>query len=158
MSSFPSAATARYLIRRRSSIIEAALERLVEARAPHYASAETGDARLRLGRLYDGVVDALATRDVSSLLDYVRGLADERYAAGYDLGELQTAFNVLEEAIWRHLLAGVPSPSCGEALGAVSTVLGMAKDALARRYVELAAHGRAPALDVGALFAGTDRH
>jgi hypothetical protein len=150
-------ATVRFLAQRRTAILDAALDGLAGARAPHYAGTDAHEARVRFERLFDGVVDAVATRDVSSLLELVRRLADERYEAGYDLGELQTAFNVLEEAIWRRLLEDFPPSPCADALGTVSTALALAKDALARRYVDLVAERRARALDVGALFAGTER-
>jgi hypothetical protein len=39
-------------------------------------------------------------------------------------------------------------------LGLVSTILGAAKDALAREYVSLATHRHAGSLDLRALFAG----
>jgi hypothetical protein len=48
---------------------------------------------------------------------------------------------------------GVP-----ETLGLVSTILGAAKDALARKYVSLATNTHAPSLDMQALFAGTEGH
>jgi hypothetical protein len=41
-------------------------------------------------------------------------------------------------------------------LGLVSTILGAAKDAVARRYVSLAAHTHARSLDLRALFTGID--
>ena len=40
------------------------------------------------------------------------------------------------------------------ALGLVSTVLGAAKDSLARAYVSLASQTKAPSLDLSALFKG----
>jgi len=45
-----------------------------------------------------------------------------------------------------------------ETLGLVSTILGAAKDALARKYVSLATDTHAPSLDLHALFTGTERN
>ena len=90
------------------------------------------------------------------MIAYAQSLAEERFEAGYDLVEVQTAFNALEEASWRRVLADLDPTEFADALGLVSTLLGAGKDALARRYVSLAADTHAPSLDVRALFAGTD--
>ena len=47
-------------------------------------------------------------------------------------------------------------PSLASLLGLVSTILGAAKDAVARRYISLAAHTHARSLDLRALFTGLD--
>lgn len=77
-----------------------------------------------------------------------------RLESGYDLVEVQTAFNALEVAVWTHLLAGVEPAELARALGFVSTLLGAGKDVLAREYVSLATDAHAPSLDLYALFAG----
>ncbi len=79
-----------------------------------------------------------------------------RFEAGYDLSEVQAAFNALEGATWSRILADLEAGDLAEALGLISTVLGAAKDALGREYVSLATHTRAPSLDLKALFAGTE--
>jgi hypothetical protein len=69
---------------------------------------------------------------------------------------VQSAFNSLEEVVWARMLAELPPAELAEALGLVSTVLGAGKDALARRYVSLAARTHAPSLDLSALFTGIE--
>ncbi len=81
-------------------------------------------------------------------------VADDRFHAGYAIREVQIAINVLEESIWNHIVANVPPNELARALGLVSTVLGAAKDALARAYVSLASQTKAPSLDLSALFKG----
>jgi hypothetical protein len=81
-------------------------------------------------------------------------VARERFEAGYDLSEVLTAFNVLEEAIWTRVLAELPPSEYAEALGLISTVLGTGKDALACRYVTLASKVKATSLDLQSLFTG----
>jgi hypothetical protein len=83
-------------------------------------------------------------------------VAQKRFNAGYDLSELQTAFNAVEEATWSRVFAELQPAQFAEALGLVSTILGAAKDALARKYVSLATNIQAPSLDLQALFAGTE--
>ena len=79
---------------------------------------------------------------------------EKRYTAGFDLWEVQTAFNVLEEAIWVRVFKSVPPDALAEALGLVSTVLGAGKDTLARKYVSLASKTKAPSLNLQSLFSG----
>ncbi len=80
---------------------------------------------------------------------------DDRFGAGFGIGEVQTAFNVLEESMWHHVVAGVPNDDMAESLGLLTTVLGVGKDALARAYVSLASHEHVSSLDLRALFQGT---
>jgi hypothetical protein len=70
---------------------------------------------------------------------------------------VQTAFNTLEEAMWKRVVADVPPAELAEAIGLLSTTLGFGKDALARRYVSLASARHVPTLDLSALFVGTER-
>ncbi len=51
-------------------------------------------------------------------------------------------------------MRNTPPDELAEALGLVGTVLGAAKDALARAYVSLAGKSKAPSLDLSALFEG----
>ena len=85
---------------------------------------------------------------------YAETVARERYEGGFDVFEVQTAFNVLEEATWRHVVASVDPAGLGEAIGVVATVLGAGKDTLARTYVALATKRHVPSLDLTALFRG----
>jgi hypothetical protein len=90
------------------------------------------------------------------MIDHSGTVARERFSAGYDLWEVQTAFNVLEEIIWQRILRELPPAEYAEALGLVSTVLGTGKDTLARVYVTLASKSRTPTLDLRSLFTGTE--
>lgn len=145
----------RLLSRNRVAIVQAAEGALERARPPHYEAAGTEEVHRRLDALFDRVQSALAERDLDPVVAYAREVAEQRFAAGYDLSEVQTAFNALEEAIWTQALAELEPSQLAEALGLVTTVLGAGKDALARRYVSLAADTHAPSLDLRALFAGT---
>ena len=73
------------------------------------------------------------------------------------MDEVQTAFNVLEEAIWKRIETEIPHDDLARSLALVSTVLGSGKDRLARSYVALATQSQVPALDVQALFRAPDR-
>ena len=144
--------TTRFLEQQRGRILGDAAAGA--AGAPRYAAAGAVETTQRLERLFDELVTAVDGHDLAAIVAYARGLAHARYAAGYDLSEVQVAINALEESVWRRVFADAPPDLVGAALREVSTVLGAAKDALAREYVTLASSTHAPALDVSALFTG----
>ena len=148
--------TAEFLVREREVIVRDAEQALTLLRERHYESAGAGEVRRRLDTLFDHLVAAVETRDLTSVIAYARDIAEGRFADGYDLSEVQAAFNVLEAATWSRILASLEPAQLAEALGLVSTVFGAAKDALGRTYVSLATRARAPSLDLRALFSGTD--
>jgi hypothetical protein len=151
------AATAGFLKRHRGDIVADAEAGLARVHSRHYESAGEEAVHARLVLLYDHVLDALAHRDLAPTIAYAEQVAEERFAAGYDLAEVQAAFNALEEATWSRVFAELEPAQYADALGLVSTILGAAKDALARRYVSLATDTHTPSLDLQALFAGTER-
>ena len=112
--------------------------------------------RQRLGDLHDLVVAAIRDRDLTGVVSYAHEVAVERFNAGFDISEVQTAFNSLEEAMWRRLVADEPHAELAQAIGLLSTVLGAGKDSLARTYVSLAGHRHVSSLDLTALFRGTN--
>ena len=143
------------LQRERPPILAAAETALIRSRARHYSSAGDEEIHQRLSALFDQLVDGLAARDLGPIISYAEQVADERFAAGYDLSEVQVAFNALEEATWSCVLRELGPSEFAEAIGLISTVLGAGKDALARKYVSLAADTRVTSLDLRALFGGT---
>jgi methylmalonyl-CoA decarboxylase len=69
-------------------------------------------------------------------------IAAHCYAAGIDLTEVQGAFNVLAEALWRHLADALAGEQLVQELGLLNAIVGAGKDAMARIYVALATGGR----------------
>lgn len=148
--------TAEFLTSGRDEIVGAAQGALTRAHSRHYEAADEREVRQRLELLFDEVLRAVRERDLGGIVAHARQVAEERFAAGYDLSEVQAAFNALEEATWSRVFTDLEPSEYAEALGLISTVLGAAKDALARRYVSLATEAHAPALDMTALFAGAE--
>jgi hypothetical protein len=143
-----------FLEQRRQRIVNESAESVHRAHLRHYEA--EGSARPRLDALFGLLLESLSKRDLQPIVGYATMVAEERFAAGYGLSEVQTAFNVLEETTWTTVLAEIRPQELAEALGLISTVLGAGKDALARAYVSLAARSHAPSLDLRQLFAGTD--
>jgi methylmalonyl-CoA decarboxylase len=69
-------------------------------------------------------------------------IAAHSYAAGIDLTEVQGAFNVLAEVLWRHLTGALDGEQLIQALSLLNAIVGAGKDATARTYVALATSGR----------------
>jgi hypothetical protein len=149
-------AAALYLAARREAILAGAAE-LLAARAPRYQRAGQAAIESRLEALYACLVRVLVTGELTPLLEHARSVADTRFRTGVGLGEVQAAYNALEEAIWRRVLADGNPRRYAVVLPSVSAAVGAAKDALARDYVELAARAQAPSIDVDALARGLGR-
>lgn len=143
------------LERSRAEVVGEAVEGLTHARLKHYPS--NGDEnRERLTQLFDLTVECVRSRNLNPMIEYAEALGKERHRMGFDLHEVQTAFNVLEEVIWKHITAELAPQLYPEAFGLTSTVLGAGKEALAVEYVALAGRGRKPeTLDLSALFTST---
>jgi len=140
----------------RDPILEEAHAALERRHLVHYEAAGRDVRRQRLARLLDLAIAAVADHNLTALLAHAGSVGRERFAAGFDLLEVQAAFNVLEEAIWRAIVAALPPADLAQALGLVGTALGAGKDRLAATWVELASRNRTPTLDLRALFAGTE--
>jgi hypothetical protein len=137
------------------AVVDEAAGALERSHLPHYEEVGTEERRRRLQRLFDVTLLALRTRDLRPMTDYAEAVASDRFQAGVDIAEVQTAFNVLEEVLWRRTVAAAAPDQLAEPVGLVSTVLGAGKGSLARTYVALASRGRVPSLDLTALFRGT---
>jgi hypothetical protein len=138
-----------------AEIIEQASQALERSHLPHYERAGGDIDRQRLQDLFDVVIACLERRELAPVTDYAEAIASKRHDAGYGIGEVKTAFNVLEEAMWRTIVAATPPDQLAEPIGLLATVLGAGKDALACAYVSLATRQHVPSLDLRALFEGT---
>jgi len=138
----------------RELIIDQAYAALDRAHPAHYEAVGEPVTRQRLADLFDRVQRAVHDRDLTPVVRAAEQIAEERFHAGFDISEVQTAFNALEEAMWRRVVAVEPPAELAECIGLLATVLGAGKDALARSYVSLASHRHVPSLDLSALFQG----
>lgn len=142
------------LAQHRAEVLDEAMAGLSRSHPAHYERSGEEFTRERLAELFDIVVTALRDRQLEPVARYGEAVAEQRFETGFGIAEVQTAFNVMEEAIWRRVVAAVRPDELAEALGLVGTVLGFAKDALARRYVSLASERHVPSLDLTTLFTG----
>ena len=138
------------------SILAQATHAVTRAALPHYPTSSPDTVRDRLSRLLQLTGEAVNRRNLGPILKYAQQLGEERFQAGYPLHEVQTAINVLEEALWEHCVRLLPASELPEALGLCSTALGETKDVLARTYVSLASGTHVPSLNLQALFEGIE--
>ncbi|MBP6472843.1 MAG: hypothetical protein KBE23_22565 [Chloroflexi bacterium] len=136
-------------------ILDEAVEALARSQLRHYTAAGAAWNRQRLQNLFNFTRDCVRKRTLMPLVEHMELIAQERFEAGFDIHEVQTAVNVLEESIWQQINHTLPPSEYAEAFGLISTVLGAGKDALAQSYVTLASHTKAPSLNLNALFQGT---
>ena len=141
---------------RADDILAEAYQAMSRAHLKSYETAGPEQMQQRLKTLYELVVQCVRERNLTPMRVRAKAVAAERFASGFDLWEVQTAVNVLEEAIWLRILKELQPAQLAEALGLVSTVLSAGKDTLARAYIGLASKTHAPSLNVQFLFAGTD--
>ncbi len=142
------------LERVREGVLADAQRALEAARLHHYIASTPEENAERLRALYQVLEASVASRAVLPMVRHAERIARERHQCGFDLAEVQTAFNVLEEALWRQITAQLPPADYPEADGLTSTILGAGKQSLALQYVALARSTGAPAVDIAALFAG----
>ena len=137
-------------------ILTSAFEAVKRSQLKNYEKAGDEHTHQRLKALFVLTVRAIKERNLGPMIAHAETIAHERFSAGYDLSEVQTAFNVLEETIWMDILKHLPPSDYAEALGLVSTVLGAGKDSLARRYVSLASKTKSTSLNLQGMFSGTE--
>ena len=138
----------------RDEVIEDAYAGLQTSTHAHYERAGEAFTRARLAELFDLVVDAIATKELAALSRQSETIASERFNSGFDISEVQAAFNSLEVAMWRRVVASTSLDDLAESIGLLSTVMGFAKDTLARKYISLASNRHVQSLDMSALFGG----
>ena len=142
------------LLEAEPGVVDEAYSALHRAHVTHYELAGETFTRQALADLFELVVVAIRTRNLAAMSAYAEGIALERFNDGYDISEVQMAFNALEEAMWRCVVVAEPPDDLAEAIGLLSTVLGYGKDAVARKYLSLASKRHIPSLDLSALFGG----
>lgn len=133
-------------------LVDGATDALKRVKLLSYERGDVETNRARLADLYRMMRECIASRDLLPIIEHGRAVARERYDDRFDLQEVQTAYNVLEEVIWKKITQELEPMQYPEAFGLVSTVLGAGKEALASEYVSLASEHHVPTIDFGALF------
>ncbi|MBS4035430.1 MAG: hypothetical protein KGZ85_13245 [Ignavibacterium sp.] len=143
-----------FLTINKSIIAEEATESLHRAELKSYKSSPIIENKNRIEKLLELTISGVDNRTLFGMTEYSEKVANERFTAGFDLHEVHTAFNVLEETIWKKVVENFPASELGNALGLISTVLGAGKETLALTYVSLASKRKTSTLNLSGLFGG----
>lgn len=146
----------RMLDEKEVAVLADGVAAMKRAHLRHYEEAGAEAIHSRLRALYEAMRECVRTRRLAPIETHAEAVARDRHRMGFGIGEVQTAFNVLEEAVWHRIVADVEPDRLAESLALVATALGAGKDRLAQTWVTLATRTQSPALDVGALFRGTE--
>jgi len=130
-----------------TGLLEQQVDRLVaecvaelqNAHLEHYDTMDVGTNRRRFVLLLDLITRSLREGHAEPIVEYAHTVASERFLDGYDLQEVQTSLNIVEEVLWKWILSAMDPEQSVHATGLVRAILGMTKDAVSRRYVSLAA-------------------
>lgn len=144
-----------FLQEERESILKLATEGLARSPLKHYRESDEETNKERLTRLFDITVECIRTKNLIPMIEFAEKIADERYRQHFDLHEVHTAFNVLEEVIWEKITEKTDPKEYPRSFGLVSTVLGFGKEALAVTYLSLVSSKKQlKSLDLSELFKG----
>jgi len=142
------------LVNNQTDIINEAFYSLERSHLKHYDSSRADENWQRLAKLFDLTMNGIITKSLVEMVNYSEKIAKERFESGFDLHEVHTAYNVLEEALWKSIIKEIDSSEMAESLGLISTVLGTGKESLALAYVTLASKQKAKSLNLAQLFKG----
>jgi len=142
------------LVNNQTEIINEAFTSLQRSHLKHYDTSRADENWQRLAKLFDLTLNGVKSRNLVEMVIYSEKIAKERYESGFDLHEVHTAYNVLEESIWKAIIKEVDSADLAESLGLISTVLGTGKESLAIAYVSLSGTQRVKSLNLSQLFRG----
>ncbi|MBK9096998.1 MAG: hypothetical protein IPM14_02535 [bacterium] len=142
------------LVNNQTDIINEAFYSLQRSHLKHYDSSRADENWQRLAKLFDLTLNGVKTKSLVDMVTYSEKIAKERYESGFDLHEVHSAYNVLEETIWKAIIKEIDSTELAESLGLISTVLGTGKEALALAYVSLASKQKVKSLNLTQLFKG----
>jgi hypothetical protein len=142
------------LSKNQTDIINEAFYSLQRSHLKHYDSSRADENWQRLAKLFDLTLNSVKTKSLVEMINYSETVAKERFESGFDLHEVHTAYNVLEESLWKNIIREMDPASLPECLGLISTVLGTGKESLALAYVSLASKQKVKSLNLTQLFKG----
>lgn len=120
-------------------VVEEAVAALAQRDQAQHHSSGSEEHRHDMRQLFRLVLRCVRAGRAGPIIRPSEQIAAHCFAAGIDLAEAQEAFNVMAEALWRHVAGALAGEQRVETLGLVNAIVGAGKDAQARTYVALAA-------------------
>jgi hypothetical protein len=119
------------------AVVGESLEAMKGARLKHYALGGPEITKQKMDTLYNIIYQSIKEKNLIPIVSYFEKMAEKRFESGFELQEVQTAVNVLEESMWKHILEELSQEDQPKALGLISSIIGSGKDTLARTYVAM---------------------
>ena len=136
-------------------IVQDALKNLGVIPLKSYSSSDPETNKMRFNKLLDVIIHTVESRNLIPMMEYSEKIARERYTMNFDIHEVQTAFNVLEEVIWEIIKQNIKPDEYPNAFGLISTIIGFGKETLAGTYITLLSNKSAKdKVDMEQLYAG----
>lgn len=110
---------------------------LVRAHLEHYEAITPELIRSRLNRLLQALTKCVEINSTDGMIKYMNKVSDERFEVGYEVHEVQTAINILEECLWKKIQQHVDNDQQTAAMKQVTRILDTAKEELASEYALL---------------------
>lgn len=114
-----------------------ATEFLSRSNLEHYNQMNVERLRAKLARLYYVARECAETNKLEPIKKYMAEITPNRYESGFELYEVQTAINILEECFWKNIVDRVDPEERMPALVKTQEILCAAKNTLAKSYLEL---------------------
>ncbi len=115
-------------------ILDEAVEKMTRSHLKHYDQIGSDQTKELLRMLCTTLVNSLEAKSRTPMIRYAKQIGDQRFSSGFVLNEVQTAFNVLEESIWKQILEQVKPEESADAIMSISELLRIGKETVARVY------------------------
>ena len=107
---------------------------LVKAHLTHYKNLQPELIRFRLMKLFNALVKSIEKNSCEEIKEFMDKITGERYELGFELYEVQTAINILEESLWKNIQKYIDDDKQIAAMKQVTDILTKAKEKLAEEY------------------------
>ncbi len=112
-------------------------DNLVRSNLKHYKKLNPENIRIRLNHLFQTLVTCVETGSCNEMVTFMDKVSDERFESGFEIHEVQTAINILEESLWRNIGKFVDNDKQVNAMKEVTGILSKAKEEMANEYAML---------------------
>ncbi len=125
----------------RDRVVGEALAALNERDQAGCLASSPAERRQDIEHLFELIQRCLDEGHCEPIIGPSRRMAADHFANGIEIAEVQAAFTVLENVLWRQLADALSGDDQRfETLRLINVILGAGRDALARTYVSLASH------------------
>ena len=125
----------------RDRVVGEALAALNERDQAGCLASSPAERRQDMEHLFELIQRCLNEGHCEPIIGPSQRMAADHFANGIEIAEVQAAFTVLENVLWRQLADALSGDDQRlETLRLINVILGAGRDALARTYVSLASH------------------